>query len=98
MPTETYPAPRLRDAGAPAGAAPSRRGSRRRPGNPLPALVLGLFVVFFLLPVLWLVLAATKTDDQLVHGNPLSFGSWHALSANWHALTGYQDDAIFVWL
>ena len=28
---------------------------------------------------LWLLLAATKTDDQLVHGNPLSFGSWHAL-------------------
>jgi multiple sugar transport system permease protein len=76
------------------------RSSRRRAGNrnPLPALVLGLFVVFFLLPVLWLVLAATKTDDQLVHGNPLSFGSFGALSANWHALTGYQDDAIFLWL
>ena len=33
------------------------------------------------------MLAATKTDDQLVHGNPLSFGSWHALRANWDALT-----------
>ncbi|MFL6111703.1 MAG: carbohydrate ABC transporter permease [Catenulispora sp.] len=51
-----------------------------------------------MLPVLWLVLAATKTDDQLVHNNPLSFGSLHALRANWHALTGYQDDAIFQWL
>jgi multiple sugar transport system permease protein len=66
--------------------------------NPLPALVLGLFVVFFVLPVLWLVLAATKTDDQLVHGNPLSFGSLHALKANWDALTAYQDDAVFLWL
>jgi multiple sugar transport system permease protein len=73
---------------------PGRRGAR----NPLPALVLGLFVVFFVLPVLWLVLAATKTDDQLVHGNPLSLGSWHALKANWDALTSYQDDAIFQWL
>jgi multiple sugar transport system permease protein len=61
-------------------------------------LVLLLFVVFFVLPVLWLVLAATKTDDQLVHGNPLSFGSWHALRANWDALTGYQSDAILLWL
>ena len=98
MPTETYPGARLRASESPAGSGVSRRGVRRRPGNPLPALVLGLFVVFFVLPVLWLVLAATKTDDQLVHGNPLSFGSWHALKANWDALTGYQDDAIFQWL
>ena len=76
---------------------------RPRPANPLranpfPAILLVVFLLFFVVPVLWLVLAATKTDDQLVHGAPLSFGSWHALSANWHALTGYQDDAIFLWL
>jgi multiple sugar transport system permease protein len=80
------------DSGRLRGAAP------RRSRNPLPALVLGLFVVFFVLPVLWLVLAATKTDDQLVHGNPLSFGSWHALRANWDALASYQGDAMFQWL
>ncbi|HTI27964.1 MAG TPA: carbohydrate ABC transporter permease [Kutzneria sp.] len=64
----------------------------------LRATVLGLFAVFFMLPVIWLVLAATKTDDQLVHDNPLSFGSWSALRANWDALTGYQSGAILVWL
>ena len=57
-----------------------------------------LFAIFFVLPVLWLMLAATKTDDQLVHANPLSFGSWHALRDNWNALTGYQGDAILLWL
>jgi multiple sugar transport system permease protein len=72
----------------------SRRGSL----NPLPALILALFLVFFVLPVLWLALAATKTDDQLVHGHPLSFGSWRALRANWDALTAFQDDAILLWL
>lgn len=82
----------------PTSAVRPGRTASRVPRNPLPALVLALFVVFFLLPVLWLVLAATKTDDQLVHGNPLSFGSWHALRANWNSLTGYQDDAIFQWL
>ncbi len=56
--------------------------TRRKPPNPLPAIVLTLFVLFFVLPLLWLVLAATKTDDQLVHGNPLAFGSWRALHAN----------------
>ncbi|MEU7786227.1 carbohydrate ABC transporter permease [Amycolatopsis sp. NPDC049159] len=72
-------------------------GARRRV-NPLPALILVLFLVFFVLPLLWLVLAATKTDDQLVHGNPLSFGSWRALADNWSALTSFQDNAIFHWL
>ncbi|SHM86716.1 carbohydrate ABC transporter permease [Actinacidiphila paucisporea] len=80
----------------PAGTGPGR-SARGRP-NPLPALVLLLFVVFFVLPVLWLLLAATKTDDQLVHDNPLSFGSFQALHANWNALTAYQGDAIFMWL
>ncbi|GAA1941505.1 carbohydrate ABC transporter permease [Kitasatospora viridis] len=72
--------------------------TKRRLKNPLPAVVLVLFAVFFILPVVWLLLAATKTDDQLVHNNPLSFGSWHALKANWDALTGYQDNAVFTWL
>jgi multiple sugar transport system permease protein len=66
--------------------------------NPLPALVLALFAVFFALPMLWLVLAATKTSYQLVNDNPLSFGSWHALRMNWDALTAYQGDAILLWL
>jgi len=61
-------------------------------------VVLALFVVFFVLPVLWLLLAATKTDDQLVHGHPLSFGSWEALGANWTALTSFGDNAILRWL
>ncbi len=74
---------------------PTSPGVRVRP---LPALILLLFLVFFMLPVLWLVLAATKTDDQLVHANPLSFGSWHALRANWEALTAFQGNAIFLWL
>jgi len=75
-----------------------RRTIRRASRNPLPALVLALFAVFFVLPVLWLVLAATKTGDQLEYGSPLSFGSWHALRANWDALTRYEGDAIFLWL
>lgn len=66
--------------------------------RPLSSLILLLFLVFFVLPVLWLLFAATKTDDQLVHGNPLSFGSWQALRTNWNALTGFQNDAIFLWL
>ncbi|GAA1189210.1 multiple sugar transport system permease protein [Kitasatospora gansuensis] len=64
----------------------------------LAGSVLTVFVVFFVLPVLWLVLAATKTDQQLVHGHPLSFGSFQALLDNWDSLTGFQDGAILLWL
>ncbi|MGW2769406.1 carbohydrate ABC transporter permease [Streptomyces sp. NPDC001275] len=85
----------------PVNPEPSRR--RRAPARHLASrllagAVLAAFLVFFVLPVLWLLLAATKTDQQLVHGNPLSFGSWHALKANWHALSGFQDNAITLWL
>ncbi|WP_086861316.1 carbohydrate ABC transporter permease, partial [Streptomyces milbemycinicus] len=70
----------------------------KSPSRLLTGSVLAVFVVFFVLPVAWLVLAATKTDQQLVHDNPLSFGSWHALKANWDALTAFQDNAIMQWL
>ena len=50
------------------------------------------------LPVLWLLLAATKTDPELVYRSPFSFGSWHALRENWDALTSFQGDTILLWL
>ncbi|MEV3907480.1 MULTISPECIES: carbohydrate ABC transporter permease [Streptomyces] len=82
-----------------------RATERRRTLSPrrlaprlLIGFVLAAFMVFFVLPVLWLLLAATKTDQQLVHGSPLSFGSWHAFKANWNALTAFQDNAIMQWL
>ncbi|MGH3171285.1 MAG: carbohydrate ABC transporter permease, partial [Trebonia sp.] len=87
------------------GAAARPRVQSRRPPRPsraagrlLAALLLAVFAVFFILPVIWLLLAATKTDAQLVHANPLSFGSWHQLRANWDALTGFQGNVILLWL
>ncbi len=74
------------------------RSPRRLAPRLLTGSVLLAFLVFFVLPVLWLVLAATKTDQQLVHGHPMSFGSWHAFRANWDALTAFQDNAVLKWL
>jgi len=73
-------------------------GSSRAAGQLFAGLLLLVFVVFFVLPVIWLLLAATKTDAQLVHDNPLSFGSWHQLRVNWDELTGFQGDVILLWL
>jgi multiple sugar transport system permease protein len=72
--------------------------SSRAAGRLFAGLLLLVFVVFFVLPVIWLLLAATKTDAQLVHDNPLSFGSWHQLRVNWDELTGFQGDVILLWL
>jgi multiple sugar transport system permease protein len=68
------------------------------PGYLAAAALLAAFLLFFILPVLWLLLAATKTDTQLVYRGPFSFGSWHALRQNWDALTGFQGDTILLWL
>ncbi len=108
MPTETFTGPvarpRTEREHSAMSPTPHRAtGQRRRPARHLPSRllagsVLAVFVVFFVLPVLWLVLAATKTDQQLVHGHPLSVGSWHTLKANWDALTAFQDNAVLLWL
>jgi len=101
MPTDTRRPTPLREkaiASREVTHQPDERKVHRGPPNPLPAAVLALFALFFTIPVLWLALAATKTDDQLVHDNPLSFGSWQALRDNWTALTAFGDDAIFLWL
>ncbi|MEV5752762.1 carbohydrate ABC transporter permease [Actinoallomurus sp. NPDC052308] len=103
MPTDTRRPAGAAHAGTAVGSTARRAGRpnrapRRRPPNPLRAMVLAAFLLFFVVPVLWLLLAATKTDEQLVHGDPLSFGSWSALRHNWDALTSYQGDAILLWL
>ena len=72
--------------------------STRGAGQLLAGLLLLVFVVFFVLPVIWLLLAATKSDPQLVQDNPLSFGSWHQLRVNWDELTSFQGDVILLWL
>jgi multiple sugar transport system permease protein len=61
-------------------------------------LILGLLVVFFVLPVIWLLLAPTKTAGELIHQFPLSFGSFHQVGLAWRHLVDFQGGVIFVWL
>ncbi|GAB7186676.1 ABC-type glycerol-3-phosphate transport system permease component [Kitasatospora sp. Ki12] len=109
MPTETHATPAAtaprteREPSAMSRTAPrASRRAHRSVGEMsyrlLAGSILTVFVVFFVLPVVWLLLAATKTDQQLVHDHPLSFGSFGALADNWHSLTAFQDGAILQWL
>jgi multiple sugar transport system permease protein len=63
--------------------------------------LLGFFAIFFVLPIVWLLLAPTKSTTQLngLNGEqPLSFGSFEQLAENWHTLVTFQDGIIWTWL
>jgi multiple sugar transport system permease protein len=86
-------------------SAPGQRlrlGAAQRGSRLVSALVvcviLAALLVFFVLPAIWLVLAPTKTTDQLDHAFPLSFGSFGQLGQAWHALTTFQGGVIWQWL
>ena len=75
---------------------------RVRPSRTLPFLVVGLLLafllVFFVLPVIWLLLAPSKTAGEVVRDNPLSFGSFHQIGTAWRHLFAFQDGAMTRWL
>jgi len=61
-------------------------------------IVLLAFTAFFIVPVIWLLLAPTKTDHQLIFGNPFSFGSFHNLAHAIRVTFTYQDYALLTWV
>ena len=89
---------------APALARPRTRGSAPRraasgvTGRVVWLIVIAGFFIFFALPVVWLLLAPTKTDGQLVSQSPLSFGSWHGLRLAWDHVAAFEGGIIFTWL
>ncbi|MFB7843898.1 carbohydrate ABC transporter permease [Microbacterium sp. NPDC056052] len=78
---------------------PVRGGSRTRRsiGGILVRAVLILFGVFFVLPMAWLLLAPTKTAQQIEHAFPFAFGSFDAVGTAWGHLAAFQDGVIFQW-
>jgi multiple sugar transport system permease protein len=56
------------------------------------------FALFFVLPVIWLLLAPSKTADQVVHDWPLSFGSFSQIGQAWSHLIAFQNHALLRWM
>jgi multiple sugar transport system permease protein len=67
-------------------------------GRVLALVVAAFFVVFFALPLVWLLLAPTKDARQLLVDNPFSIGSLDALATNWHNLMTFQNGIVWTWL
>ncbi|MFI9762246.1 carbohydrate ABC transporter permease [Streptomyces sp. NPDC051963] len=77
-------------------------GRRLQPSRVVSFLIVGfllaLLLVFFVLPVIWLLLAPSKTAGEVVRDNPLSFGSFQQIGAAWQHLFAFQDGAMVTWL
>ncbi|MGA3218177.1 MAG: carbohydrate ABC transporter permease [Acidimicrobiales bacterium] len=56
------------------------------------------FTAFFVVPVIWVLLAPTKTDHQLVYENPMAFGSLHTFLRTWDVMYAFQAHELLTWL
>jgi len=61
-------------------------------------LILLLFAAFFFGPIIWLLLAPTKTDSQIINQTPLAFGSFGTFGHTFHQLISYEGDLVLTWL
>jgi multiple sugar transport system permease protein len=93
----------------PAGRASAATLSRPTPTSPNRSVRrtwvrLAWFIVmlavtaFFVVPVIWVLIAPTKTDHQLVFQSPMSFGSWHNLLKTWDEIYAFQGHELLRWL
>ncbi|MGD0167452.1 MAG: carbohydrate ABC transporter permease [Gaiellaceae bacterium] len=65
-------------------------------------VILLAFTAFFFVPMIWLFLAPSKTDGQLLAQSPFSFGSFRTLVHTFHNIIKYDAgagrDTLLVWL
>ena len=77
----------------------SRTITRSRPwGGVLRNAVLLGFGLYCAVPLLWLLLAPTKSDSELVGNNPLSFGNFGAVADAWSNLADYNNGVVYSWI
>ena len=67
-------------------------------GLGLRMAILLTFAIFFVTPVLWLVLAPTKADKALLTSNPISFGNFHQVALAWKHLNAFSDHIFRRWI
>jgi multiple sugar transport system permease protein len=75
-----------------------RKSESRLAANVVVIILFTALLVFFVLPVVWLLLAPTKTANELIHDGPLSFGSFGNLAAAWRHLVTFQNGVLLTWL
>jgi multiple sugar transport system permease protein len=61
-------------------------------------VILAAFAVFFVVPLIWLTLAPTKSDQALVTSGPFVFGSLHNLVVAWDHLDAFSNHIYRAWM
>jgi multiple sugar transport system permease protein len=92
-----------RPSTASAGSVPRLRGPRRHsPTRPRRSLLLtvltGLILLYSLVPLVWLIISATKTQEGLAHSFGLWFNGDFALWDNIRETFTYNDGVFTRWL
>jgi multiple sugar transport system permease protein len=60
--------------------------------------ILATFAVFFVAPVVWLLLAPTKSDAELITSSPFAFGDLHHVALAWRHLDAFSDHVFRRWI
>ena len=60
--------------------------------------ILATFAIFFIGPVVWLILAPTKSDHALITANPFAFGDFHHLALAWKHLDAFSSHIFRRWI
>jgi|1185.fasta_scaffold29637_1 multiple sugar transport system permease protein len=60
--------------------------------------ILTVFALFFFAPIVWLLLAPTKSDQALVNSSPFAFGSFHHVAQAWHHLDSFSSHIFRKWI
>jgi multiple sugar transport system permease protein len=76
----------------------AHRDAGRLAAEALRLGVLLAFAMLFGMPLLWLVLAPTRTDHELLTGPSFAFGSFHNVVLAWHHLDSFGDHLYRHWL
>jgi multiple sugar transport system permease protein len=71
--------------------------ARRHALRLLALAVLMLFAAFFFVPIIWLILAPTKTPGQL-DASPFAFGSLSNFASAFHRMITFQGNGMLTWL
>lgn len=61
-------------------------------------MILLLFTAFFVVPMIWLLLAPTKTDGQLLNSSAFAVGSLSTFAHTFHRVITYNGDSLLIWL
>ncbi|GIM97343.1 carbohydrate ABC transporter permease [Paractinoplanes toevensis] len=64
----------------------------------IAGVITTVFVLFFLIPLGWLLLASTKTARGLIVDHPFAPGTLGGLAANWDQLFSFGDGEVTTWV